>query len=250
MKFSHTFILVSFAALAGYVGRTIAEDLPPASSALGSGAPSSAPSPPPPAPSLSSSTDPVIETPTTLVIPPGRPEWVEAAPSETDGIARFAISSEPWHKKADARRKLDEALVAQANEYITEQLGSPLATQFIHYDARTIKQRWVKPENIYEEQITVSIGPMYQVHALLEFDPNFRDDLDAKWTHFRATSRLTQVGLFASAGLLLLASVFGYFRLDNATRGYYTGRLQFLTAAAILAVVGTGVVLARWITWL
>jgi hypothetical protein len=44
--------------------------------------------------------------------------------------------------------------------------------------------------------------------------------------------------------------MFGYFRVDNATRGYYTGRLQFLSAAAILAIVGAGVVLARWIHWL
>ena len=41
----------------------------------------------------------------------------------------------------------------------------------------------------------------------------------------RANSRLTQLGLFAGAGLLFLGSVFGYFRLDNATRGYYTGSL-------------------------
>ena len=59
-----------------------------------------------------------------------------------------------------------------------------------------------------------------------------------------------RLGLFAGAALLLLASVFGYFRLDNATRGYYTGRLQFMTAAAILAVVGAGAVLAQWIHWL
>ena len=59
-----------------------------------------------------------------------------------------------------------------------------------------------------------------------------------------------QTGLVSGAMLLLLTSVFGYFRLDNATRGYYTGRLQFMTAAAILAVVGAGVIAAQYITWL
>jgi hypothetical protein len=39
-------------------------------------------------------------------------------------------------------------------------------------------------------------------------------------------------------------------RLDNATRGYYTGRLQFMTAATILGVIGAGAVLAQWIHWL
>jgi hypothetical protein len=61
---------------------------------------------------------------------------------------------------------------------------------------------------------------------------------------------LTQLGLFAGAGLLLIGSIFSYFRLDNATRGYYTGRLQFMTAASILAVIGGGIFAARWIHWL
>ena len=38
-------------------------------------------------------------------------------------------------------------------------------------------------------------------------------------------------------GVLLLALMFGYFKLDTATKGYYTGRLQMGLAAAILAVV-------------
>ena len=161
----------------------------------------------------------------------------------TGDAQQYAVSSEPWHSKTEARRKLDEALVAQTTDYITEHLGSSLATKFpsLHYDAKTIRQRFVKSENIYDETIiSPSVGPMHQLHALLEFGPSFRDELDEKWAEVCATSRLFQAGLFSGAGLLLLASVFGYFRLDNATRGYYTGRLQFLTAAAILAVVGAG----------
>jgi hypothetical protein len=91
---------------------------------------------------------------------------------------------------------------------------------------------------------------MHQVHALLEFGPDFRQEIERRWAGVTATSRLTQVGLFAGAALLLVGSVFSYFRLDNATRGYYTGRLQFMAAAAILTIVGAGALLARWITWL
>ena len=57
-------------------------------------------------------------------------------------------------------------------------------------------------------------------------------------------------GLFSGGVLLLVGSIFSYFRLDNATRGYYTGRLQFLMAAAILAIVGAGALVSRWIVWL
>ena len=116
--------------------------------------------------------------------------------------------------------------------------------------ARSIRDRFIKPSNIYHEEITVSFGPMHQTHALLEFDAKFRKELDSRWAKVRGASRLSQLGLFAGAGLLFIGSIFGYFRLDNATRGYYTGRLQFMTAAAILAVVGAGALVAQWITWL
>ena len=91
---------------------------------------------------------------------------------------------------------------------------------------------------------------MHQVHALLEFGPDFRQRITSQWHDLTAYYRLLQMGLVAGGALLFLGTIFSYFRLDNATRGYYTGRLQFMTAAAILAIVGSGAVLARWIYWL
>ena len=140
---------------------------------------------------------------------------------------------------------------------IAEQLGCTLAPQLVGYDVlkiKTPKQEQglglVAAENIYREQISVSIGPMHQVHALLEFGPDFRQKITQQWTDWTAYYRLLQTGLIAGGALLFLGTVFSYFRLDTATRGYYTGRLQFMTAAAILAIVGSGAVLARWIYWL
>lgn len=206
-----------------------------------------APTPNPPA-----AAEPVIESSPeyTVLIPPGRPIWVEA-PSKLSGAEQtVSVSSGPFSRHSDATHALDRELVKATEEYIADYLGSQVAPRFLRYDAKTIKRRFVKPENTYEEMITVSIGPMHQVHARLDFGPEFRTELDRSWDRVRATSRLTQTGLFSGAALLLLGSVFGYFRLDNATRGYYTGRLQFMTAAAILAIVGAGVFAARWITWM
>ncbi|MEX2176995.1 MAG: hypothetical protein WD872_21715 [Pirellulaceae bacterium] len=186
----------------------------------------------------------------TVIIPPGRPAWVETDLNESAPVHSLSVTSEPRHSKAEARRQLDEALVRETSQYIADYLHSPLAGKFISFDARTIKQRFVKPENLYSETLEHSWGSTYQSHALLECGPELRDELDSRWAKVRATSRLTQLGLFSGAALLLLGSVCGYFRLDNATRGYYTGRLQLLAAAAILAVVGVGVFVARGITWM
>jgi hypothetical protein len=188
----------------------------------------------------------------TVIIPPGRPEWVNAEPKLSGNVHTVAVASGPYKREADSRRALDDELVKATHEYIAEQLGRDLATQFIRYDAKTIKRRFVKSDNLYHDEATYSdpIGPMHEYFALLEFDEDFRRELDQKWNNVRATSRLTQTGLFAGAALLFLTSIFGYFRLDNATRGYYTRRLQFMAAAAVLAVVTAGAVLAQWITWL
>ena len=192
-----------------------------------------------------------IETaPEGVIIPPGRPSWVEAPPMHVGEIHTTAVSSGPFARAQDCWREFDNQLVEATNEYIAEHLGQSFATQFIRYDAKTIRTRLLKPENIYHEQIVVSIGPMHQVHGLLEFTPEFRSELDQRWAQVTRYSRLSQVGLGSFALLSLLSVVFGYFRLDNATRGYYTGRLQFLTAAAILAIVGVGVVAARWVVWM
>ena len=226
------------------------------SSTEGSGAPTPDSRPPTPeslAPSPASS-DPVLEVPPTdeVIIPPGRPAWVEQDPQTTSaGVHTIPVSSGPFKRHIDAIRGLDAALMDETSRYIADHIGSDLAPTFLRYDAATIRRDLVKPANIYEEKIvSPTTGDMNQIHALIEIDQSFRAQLDEQWQQVRATSRLTQLGLFAGAGLLLIGSIFSYFRLDNATRGYYTGRLQFLTAAAILAVIGGGVFAARWIHWL
>jgi hypothetical protein len=187
----------------------------------------------------------------TVIIPAGRPDWVQHPRRTRSGdVHQITVSSGPYATDLQAERALDEELVKATNEYIAEQLGSEIAPTLLHYTARTIKEKYVKPGNTYHEQITVSIGDMQQRHALLEFDDSFRKEIQSTWVGKIAESRLLQLGVVAGGVLLLLGSVFGYFRLDNATRGYYTGRLQFMTAAAILAVVALGAAAAFRFTWL
>jgi len=161
----------------------------------------------------------------------------------------IAVNSSPYATEALADRELDNVIKAKTDEYIAEQLGSTLAPQLIRYDAATIKRELIH-QPIYHELGSFSVGPMHQSHALIEFGPDFRKKITDKWVDLTAYYRLMQTGLIAGGALLFLGTIFSYFRLDNATRGYYTGRLQFMTAAAILAIVGSGALLARWIYWL
>jgi hypothetical protein len=192
---------------------------------------------------------PPVDAGADIVIPPGRPEWVGSKPLREGSVHRFAICSEPFTTDAEAERALRDKLQKKTADYIAESLSSRLAPQFIRYDAEEIRSRFVKSD--YRETLqSASVGPMQQHHALLEFDSGFREEIQKKWDQAKAAARLGQLGLIGGVLILLVGTIFSYFRLDTATRGYYTARLQFMAAAAILAIVGAGVILARWVHWL
>lgn len=185
-----------------------------------------------------------------VIIPPGRPAWVDSLPVREGKVHTTVVCSDPYATQQQAMHALDDKLQVAAADYIRDHLESDLAPQLVRFKLGDIKQRLLEPENVYHEKIMVSIGPMHQVHAKLEFGEAFRAEIEKRWGELRAVYRLAQTGLVSGGVLLLLATVFGYFRLDNATRGYYTGRLQFMAAAAILAIVASGVMFSRWIHWL
>jgi hypothetical protein len=183
------------------------------------------------------------------IIPPGRPYWVDGEPVREGRLHRTAVASGPHLRMLECRRALDRALRDATDEYIDWHLRRPNASTWVRYDVQYIKTNLLRPDNVYHELLQPSVGPMHQLHALLEFDEGFRQELDGRWEDFRATSRLLQIGLGSGLILAFVATLFAFFRVDTATRGYYTRRLQFAAAAAILAMIAAGALLAKWIPW-
>jgi hypothetical protein len=187
---------------------------------------------------------------------------VESKPKRTGKVHTTAVSSGPQEQLKECRTKLDGELQKAVAAYVDWYLGrfygdEGKPSQFVRYDLRFIRDHLVRPENNHEEKLELSFGPMYQAHALVSFDPEFRKQLDAQrpaierqWKQRAVKGRLAGTGLVFGVILFLLAVVSGYFRLDTATRGYYTGRLQLLAAAAILAVVIAGAILAKGVPWM
>ena len=52
-------------------------------------------------------------------------------------------------------------------------------------------------------------------------------------------NRLVGFGVLGGAGLALLGVLFGYLRLDHATRGFHSGRLQLLAAFFAILILAT-----------
>jgi uncharacterized integral membrane protein len=91
---------------------------------------------------------------------------------------------------------------------------------------------------------------MVQSWVRLSIDQGFRSELDQRWSVERRKSRLVQTVLFGGGAMAVLALVFGFFSIDTATRGYYTGRLRLAVLTAILGVIVAGVLAARFVAWL
>jgi hypothetical protein len=100
---------------------------------------------------------------------------------------------------------------------------------------------------VYQEEIIVSVGKMQQVHALVEFTPSFQYEVQHRWRHIQMTARTAKLGVIAVGVLLALSVVLGYFKADTATRGYYSTRLQFASATAIMALAVGGYMLFRYL---
>ena len=177
-----------------------------------------------------------------------RPDWLEKKPFSEGETMRVAVKAGPYYRMRQCLTDLDDELRSATAEFIADDLGSARAAGLIRYNVSEIKNRLVKAT--FEEQLTTSVGPMNQAHALLVFDNSFRKEIEQRWKQIKSLSRLLQVGIGSGVVLLMLATMFGYFRLDTATRGYYTGRLQFMAAAAILTLVAASIMLIKWIPWL
>jgi hypothetical protein len=180
-----------------------------------------------------------------------RPAWVECEEQDVGPVHQVSVNSGPYRRQRQAREKLDVELKQATDAYINELLGSSTAARWIAYDESRIHRSLVAPGNIYDEKvISPSVGVMHQSHALLEFGPEFHRDVEQAWRQIVARARLVKVALAAAAVLGTLTLLFSYFQADTATKGFYTGRLKFVTLVAILGLIVSGFLLARSIPWL
>lgn len=181
----------------------------------------------------------------------GRPEWITTT-APTEGAQTRVVSSGPHVYIEDGRRALNEQLKAETDEYIRSYLGHDEAPYIIDLDLRYINTHLRQHDKSYHELREYTVGPMHTTYTMLEFDERFHAELDKRWEEEVAKNRLIFAALAGGGVFMLLCTVFAYFRLDNATRGFYTGRLQFIAVGAILALLAAGVLAVKWtgIDWL
>jgi len=155
-----------------------------------------------------------------------RPAWVDRAPGQRGDAYQVSVASGPQEKLAECRAALDaqlrDAVAAYVDEYLgSEATGKHRASDIVTYDLSYIKKHLVKPGNIFEEKLQMSFGPMYQTHALLEFEPEFRRELEGRRGDLErfaqevaVARRLRQLAVGFGAVFTLLAVGFAWLRRD------------------------------------
>lgn len=172
-----------------------------------------------------------------------KPDWVLAPPKQIGNVRRIVLESDPFATEEECRRELDEKMqkivVDRAIElshatFRGNRFGDPnlynlgLGEDYIRRELCTDE---------FVDVIDTSVGEMKKSYVLLEFN-EAQDALlvDRARTHARREG-LVDTTLLAAFAFGSVATLFGLFKIDTWTRGYYTKRLFLGVPAAIITVL-------------
>jgi hypothetical protein len=174
---------------------------------------------------------------------PPRPDWVNEDHKLVDDAYFVTAKVGPHATRELCDEAMTEELRRVTERYIDQLIGSPQAGRLVELPLADVRRQVVQAE--YQETIQASFGPMVNLYTLLKFDKKMQDRIVLE--HEQALVQ-RRVGM-ASGGigllLVVLGTLFGYLKLDTATRGYYSGRLKLAAAAVILSAVALGALMAH-----
>lgn len=172
-----------------------------------------------------------------------RPDWVENPPQPRIELYELVVKAGPWKTPLECERELDEKITWAVDSYVAWRIGEEASTQ-LQLPADYAREHLVK-ESPWVEKVNTSVGEMYNVYALLQFDRQVEGKLQDLWDQILLGSRLLLSAAVLAGALLILTVIYGYLKVDLATGGAYRGRLRFVAVATILALVAAGAVACR-----
>jgi hypothetical protein len=104
-----------------------------------------------------------------------------------------------------------------------------------------VPSSWKIPSNLLDgmvqetrmKKIDHEYGPFYEATLAVDFSPRRRDAIVGAYEHEQVVKRLTVLGGGFGFLLVCLASLSGYIKADEATKGYYTNKLRLAAAAGV-----------------
>ena len=184
------------------------------------------------------------------------PEWVQQGSFEQDGSEYILVETEGCVTALDANRELDIAISTAISEALDRRLGKG-AGQRVQLEPDYIAAKLipdthsvVRPyRNEFTDEIAQRLGKEYgeffRGYAQLKLDPAFYTFARQRWRSEQTRLRLMALALISLTVLALLTTTYGYLRINQATRGFYSVRLLTFGLAAILLLTAAVLVLFR-----
>jgi hypothetical protein len=174
-----------------------------------------------------------------------RPEWVDAVDGLAgNGVYVMKVDSGVFDSVPLCQRELERAIKRAADHYIDDYLGEG-AAPVVNIPLSYLNEHVKKGE--YAEVVhSETVGQMHQIHARLEFDNQVRAEFHRRRHNAEVVNRLWYTGGGSALLLALLATLYGYLKLDLRTGGAHKGRLQ-LAATLVALIVAAGVLVVRWV---
>jgi hypothetical protein len=173
------------------------------------------------------------------------PAWVHQGSFHEDDCDYILIETEGCHTPLDANSVLNEEITTAISDALDRRFGDRVGQQ-VTFSSDYIKTNLLMEDRSivrpYQDEFTEEFadrlgkkyGEFYRGYAQLKLDTAFYHDAQIRWRQEQTRLRLITVALVSLTVLALLTTTYGYLRLNQATRGFYSNRLLTIGIAAIM----------------
>ncbi len=166
------------------------------------------------------------------------PRAPRRAAAEVESGSWLHLEAKGWGvDEKQSRDGVARKVRAQIDDYLQEQAPG---LEWLP-SRKFVREHLVKgpPRRLEGEDTTIDGTPMKCWEWTVEVNAQDWRAILHQDREIRAERRMILLGKILAGLVALLAVIAAYIRLDDGTRGYYTGRLR-LAAGAVLALVGAG----------
>lgn len=174
------------------------------------------------------------------------PDWATEGSFSQDGDQFELLKTEDVFLRSEASMILMDLIRQSVSQRTDEVLGIgghryvPLTDQYIQ---RHLVDEEMVIEKLSVDPVTEKQTRRHQGLARLRFGSHFDGDVRRRYHLNLQTRRLKWAGLTTILVLSWLATAYGYLKLDNATRHFYSRRLQTMAILSCLIPL----VIAVWL---
>ena len=179
------------------------------------------------------------------------PRWVHTSPESDDLLDRFAIHSGFWATNEETNSEYMELLKRRLHAHLDGCLnmaaGRNDAHQFVLYELGQFEEL-VHVTEPYLETREFSVGPMYQLHSLVEVDTALNQEMARRWRHYEGRHRVRQLALGWLGIVGVIAIVFIHLRFPG--QGIIARKRTWVSLGLLIILLALLLLLAQWVQWI